>query len=196
MMEQLDGNAKDAIMFVFELGVESFSKTLTECFPHLTYQTKLVRLIWSGEVFIGVNRYNVIVILNAYLAELKNHIGGIVALAEATHQLLPTPWSLTNLSAQQATFEDMQTALVQIGNCLRLNMAFTANLFGKASQSTCKSQNNVVLCVQPQNLQPEKQQAKLTKTQRRRMRQNQKLKLMKDELHYGQILTGNSCGKK
>ncbi|PIA13195.1 hypothetical protein COEREDRAFT_11692 [Coemansia reversa NRRL 1564] len=77
---------------------EAMLQQLRDRFQALQFQYELILRIESGTVFKQCTRLNILNRLQKLAGELANHIGGLVALAQATQKMFGMEWNLLRIN--------------------------------------------------------------------------------------------------
>ncbi|KAJ2083650.1 hypothetical protein H4R24_000608 [Coemansia sp. RSA 988] len=98
--------------------LNAMTENLCTTFKRQHFQLALNKRVQSGEVFSGCTQNNIVMRLNVILRELGDHVGGLVALAQATKEMFPFQWRQLKVYSQNLSAEEYQGALLTIVGAL------------------------------------------------------------------------------
>ncbi|KAJ2607540.1 hypothetical protein H4S08_004787 [Coemansia sp. RSA 1365] len=152
------------------------------------FQCHLLEQIESGSVFRRCGQMDILQVLEDLSQEVMNHVGGIVALARATHRMFELEWNELKINRLSLDYDDYQRALTGLERSMQSNPDMAPKLFGKAkaevkSETKSGSAKNVSEKSEPSKFTKESYNKKQQAVQRKKQQEAaDEIKKLKSEL--------------
>ncbi|PIA17580.1 hypothetical protein COEREDRAFT_7540 [Coemansia reversa NRRL 1564] len=126
----LRGDAKEAFAGEMFMTLESLLSALQIAFPLIIYQQHLLELIWSGEAFRDISRYNFGWIIKQYIDDCQELPIGLTMIVDALQRMFPTKWKIINQRTATITVDELTVAVVKLEEMFLVDPEMTPKPFG------------------------------------------------------------------